>query len=143
MGNKDKNKSANFIIRNKEADFNYTFLQELTAGIALKGTEVKSIRMGSANLKGSYCFFKNSELFIKGMHISAYPQAREDTHEPMRDKKLLLHKRELKKLQKAKEEKRLTIVVRYVFLNEKDLVKARIALAKGKNVHDKRDPQRT
>ena len=138
MGNKHKTKPAGVLIRNKEASFNYTLLEEQVAGIALKGTEVKSMRMGSANLKGSYCFFKNHELYLKGMHISPYPQAREDAHEPMRDRKLLLHRRELRKFHKAKEEKRLTIVVKSIFLNEKGLIKARIALAKGKKVHDKR-----
>ncbi|MEM7361716.1 MAG: SsrA-binding protein SmpB [Bacteroidota bacterium] len=138
MANKKKKKPVDFMIPNKEVRRLYTLLDEMDAGIVLKGTEVKSIRRGSANLKGSYCFFKNNELFLKGMHVSPYPQAREDAHEPMRDKKLLLHRRELRKLQKAKEEKRYTIVVKHIFLNKKGLVKARLALAQGKNIHDKR-----
>lgn len=138
MAKKKKSQSSSLYIPNKEAHYNYTLLEELTAGIQLKGSEVKAIRQGRTNLKGSYCSFRNHELFLKGMHVGPYSQAPEDAHEPMRNRKLLLKKRELRKLYKAKEEKRSTIVVKNLFLNDKGIIKAQIATAKGKNVHDKR-----
>ena len=139
MGKKKPTKGDhNLHIPNKKALFDYELLEEYMAGLVLKGTEVKAIRMGKVNLKDSFCFFKNNELWVKGMHISHYQEGGIDNHDPTRPRKILLHKRELRKLQKAKEEKRLTIIPKNIFLNNKGLIKMRIALAKGKKAYDKR-----
>ena len=139
MGKKKQKKGDhNLYIPNKKAHFDYELLEEYVAGLVLKGTEVKAIRMGKANLKDSFCFFQDNELWVKGMHISHYQEGGIDNHAPTRPRKLLLHKRELRKLQKAKEEKRLTIIPTSLFLHPKGLIKIRIALAKGKRAYDKR-----
>ena len=133
-----KKNTPSLHIPNKKALFDYELLDEYTAGIALQGTEVKSIRMGKANLKDAFCYFKNGELWVRGMHISHYQEGGIDNHETTRPRKLLLRKRELRKLQKAKEEKRLTIIPKSLFLTQKNLIKPKIALAKGKRAYDKR-----
>lgn len=139
MGNKQNKKGTqNLHITNKKAYFDYELLEKYVAGLVLDGTEVKSIREGKVNLKDSFCFFQDNELWVKGMHISHYQEGGIDNHSPTRLRKILLHKRELRKLQKAKEEKRLTIVPTDLFLNDKGLIKIRIALAKGKRAYDKR-----
>lgn len=133
-----KKNQPTLYIRNKKALFDYELLDEYTAGIALQGTEVKAICKGAVNLKDSFCYFKNNELWIKGMHVSHYQQGGTDNHETTRPRKLLLQKRELRKLQKAKEEKRLTIIAKSLFFTEKRLIKLKIALARGKRAYDKR-----
>jgi len=126
-------------IENRRARFDYQFLENFTAGLVLKGTEIKSIREGKAGLSDSYCYFKNGELFIKNMHISEYSEASFYTHEPLRERKLLLSRQELSKLEKKIKDQGLTIIPVRLFLNEKGLAKLEIALSKGKKVFDKRD----
>lgn len=126
-------------IKNKRAAHEYFLLQEFTAGIQLMGTEIKSIREGKATLVDSYCAFKGDELFVMQMHISEYTHGTYNNHEPKRDRKLLLNKRELKKLLTKVKEKGFTIIPILLFINEKGLAKLTIALAKGKHHYDKRE----
>lgn len=126
-------------IKNRKASFEYTFIDKYVAGMVLKGTEIKSIRLGKASLQEAYCYFKRGELFIKGMHIAPYEQATHFNHEARRDRKLLLSKKELRKLEAKSQEKSLTIVPIRLFINNRGLAKLEIALAKGKKLHDKRD----
>lgn len=136
----NKQKSIQKIdIVNKKARFNYEFIQTLTAGLQLYGTEIKAIREGKINLTDGYCYFKNDELWVKNIHISHYKQGTYNNHEPLRLRKLLLQRRELDKLQTAIKEKGLTIVPYKVFLSERNFIKMEIALAKGKKLHDKRE----
>lgn len=105
----------------------------------MTGTEVKSIRAGKASFNDSYCYFHKGELWIKSFHISEYSHGTYNNHDPLRERKLLLHKKELKKLETRIKEKGFTIVPLSVFINEKGLVKLEIGLGKGKKVHDKRE----
>jgi SsrA-binding protein len=125
-------------IKNKKASFNFEFIEKYIAGIVLGGTEIKSIRMGKANLVDAYCTFHDDELWVSGMHISEYSFGSYNNHDPKQDRKLLLNKRELKKLKKKSQEKGLTIVATRLFLNERGLAKLEIALARGKREYDKR-----
>jgi SsrA-binding protein len=126
-------------IKNKKAGHEYFLLQELTAGIQLLGTEIKSIRDGKANIVDAYCTFRGDELFVINMHISEYTFGTYNNHEPKRDRKLLLTKRELKKFQTKVKERGFTIVPTLLFINEKGLAKLTIALARGKHHYDKRE----
>ena len=135
---KDKNIST-IRIKNKRASFEYFLLDKLVAGIALTGTEIKSIRAGKANLSDSYCVFKENEMFVVGMHISEYENGTYNNHDPKRDRKLLLTKKELRKMKSKVNEKGLTIVPVVMFINENGLAKLEIALAKGKHYFDKRE----
>jgi SsrA-binding protein len=133
-----KRDSSNLVIRNKKASHDYEFLEKYIAGIMLTGTEIKSLRAGKATLSDSYCLFRNNELYIKGMHISEYYWGNLNNHEPLRERKLLLTYRELRKLERKVKETGLTVIVIKVFINERGLAKAEIALAKGKKEYDKR-----
>ena len=126
-------------IKNKKASFEYHFIDTYVAGLVLTGTEIKSIRTGTANLQESYCVFINNELFVKSMHISKYNEGSYYNHEPLKDRKLLLQKRELKKLELKLQEKGLTIVPTKLFITQRGFAKLEIALAKGKKLFDKRD----
>ncbi len=126
-------------IKNKKAGFEYYLLEDFIAGIVLAGTEIKSIRAGKASLKEAYCAFSGNELFVKNMHISPYSHGSYNNHEPKQDRKLLLTAKELKKLKAKIEEKGLTLIPVLLFINEKGLAKLKIALAKGKKLHDKRE----
>jgi len=126
-------------IKNKKAWHEYEILDKYIAGIQLTGTEIKSLRAGKANLVDSYCFFVGNELFVKGMHISEYDFGNIFNHFPKRDRKLLLTRRELKKLQKNIKEKGLTIVALKIFIAESSYAKLEIALARGKKEYDKRE----
>jgi len=126
-------------IRNKKASYEYQFIDKYTAGMVLQGSEIKSIRMGKANLQDAYCLFIKNELFVRELHISPYVLAKNFNHEAKRERKLLLNKRELKKLHSKFKQKGLTIIPTRIFLNEKGIAKLDIALAKGKKLHDKRE----
>ncbi|PWJ60148.1 SsrA-binding protein [Dyadobacter jejuensis] len=126
-------------IKNRRASFEYFFLDEYTAGIALTGTEVKSIRQGKVNFQDAYCLFMDGELYIRSLHISPYTEGTHYNHEPMRDRKLLVTKREMKKLNEGLKDQGLTIVPIRMFTNDRGLVKLHFALAKGKKLYDKRD----
>ncbi len=126
-------------IINRKASFDYTFYSKHIAGIVLIGSEVKSIKIGRANLKDAYCFFNNNELWLHGMHITPYQLSDKFmATNPKRPRKLLLHRNELNRLKKEKQEKGLTIVVKEIFISEKGWIKAQIVLAKGKKLYDKR-----
>jgi SsrA-binding protein len=126
-------------IRNKKASYEYHFIDKYVAGIILTGSEIKSIRLGKVNLQDAYCTLLNGELFVKEMHVSPYTMAKEVNHEPKRERKLLLNRRELKKLEKKNKEKGLTIIPIRIFLNDRGLAKLEIALARGKKQYDKRE----
>lgn len=131
--------AQNIQIKNKKAEFQYYLIESFTAGIQLTGTEIKSIRSGMANLADAYCYFIENELYVKSMHIAEYKLGTFYNHEPKRDRKLLLNRRELKKLKIKVEEKGLTIIPVLLFINEKGLAKLNIALARGKHFYDKRE----
>lgn len=131
--------TTKIIIKNKKASFLYFLLDEYSAGIVLQGTEIKSIREGKANLTDSYCAFIGDELFLLNAHIAEYAYGNRFNHEPKRPRKLLLNRRELKKIKGKITEKGLTIVPMQLYINENGLCKVDIAIAKGKKVYDKRE----
>lgn len=126
-------------IKNRRASFEYTFIDTFTAGMVLMGTEIKCIRQGKANLTDSYCLFFQGELFVRNMHISKYDEGTRFNHDPLRDRKLLLSKRELGKLQKELKNVGLTIIPTRLFISDNGYAKLNFALAKGKKSFDKRD----
>lgn len=132
-------KMADINIKNKKAWHDFEMLDKYVAGIQLTGTEIKSIRAGKASLVDSYCYFTEGELFVKGMHITEYAFGNLFNHFPKRDRKLLLTKRELKKLEKSVREKGLTIVALRLFIASSSYAKLEIALARGKREYDKRE----
>ena len=125
-------------IKNKKAAFEYFFIETFTAGIVLTGTEIKSIRAGKASLVDSYCFITNEEMWVRGMNVSPYFYGSYNNHEMKRDRKLLLTKREIRKLQSATKQTGYTIVPLLVFIDENGRAKMDIALCKGKKAFDKR-----
>lgn len=131
-------KSKTKEIVNKKAKFEYQFLNEFEAGVMLVGTEVKALRAGNANLKDAYCHFKNDALWIKSMYIGEYTHGNINNHETRRDRKLLLRKSELKKLNRGVKEKGLTIVPYKIYFSERGFIKIQIVLAQGKKSYDKR-----
>ena len=134
--------SSNINIKNKRASFDYELVDQYVAGIVLTGTEIKAIRLGKASLVDTFCFFVNGELWIKNMHIAEYFFGSYNNHQPRRDRKLLLSKKELAKLLKATKETGYTIIPSKLFINEKGLAKLVIFTAKGKKEYDKRDSLR-
>ncbi len=126
-------------IENRRARFDYQFLEQFTAGIVLQGTEIKSIREGKAGLSDSYCYFRGGELYIKNLHITEYSEASFKNHEPLRERKLLLSKTELRKLEGKLKDRGLTIIPVRLFLSDRGFAKVDIALAKGKKEFDKRE----
>ena len=126
-------------IKNKRASFDHEFIDTYTAGIVLTGTEIKSIRAGKASLVDTYCFINRGEMWVKNMHIAEYFYGSYNNHSARRDRKLLLNKKELRKLQSATKTPGFTIVPTRLFINEKGLAKLVIALAKGKKEFDKRE----
>ena len=135
-----KQRFANDVnIRNRQASFEYELMDKYIAGIVLTGTEIKSIREGKINLQDGYGYFKNGELFVKGVNISPYAQGTHYNHEATRERKLLLKRSELNKLEARSEEKGLTLVPTRLFINDRGFAKMEIALGRGKKMHDKRD----
>lgn len=127
------------VIKNRRASFEYEFLENYTAGIVLYGTEIKSIRAGKASLVDSYCYFVNGELYVRNMHVAEYSwSSMFSRNDPKRDRKLLLTRKELRKLQRATKEKGLTIVATRLFIAENGYAKLNISLARGKREYDKR-----
>jgi len=133
---------AEINIKNKKAWHDYEIIDKYVAGIQLTGTEIKSIRAGKASLVDSYCYFNQGELFVKGMHISEYDFGSIYNHFPKRDRKLLLTRRELGRLEKTVREKGLIIIALRVFMSESSYAKLEIALARGKKEYDKRQDLR-
>lgn len=129
----------NINIRNKRATFDYEILESMSPGVVLVGTEIKSIRLGKASLTESYCYFDKGELWLRGMNVAEYGWGTCNNHAPRRDRKLLLQRKELNKLQRALQDRGLTIVALRLFLSEKGLAKVVIGLARGRKSYDKRE----
>ena len=132
-------KIPNINIKNKRASIDYIFTETYTAGIVLTGTEIKSIRQSKASLVDTYCTFINNELWVKNMHVAEYFYGSYNNHVARRDRKLLLDRKELRKLRQAVKNPGFTIVPTRLFINEKGLAKLAIALARGKHEYDKRE----
>ncbi|MCK5822912.1 MAG: SsrA-binding protein SmpB [Bacteroidales bacterium] len=130
--------SSSINIKNKKATFEYELIDKFTAGIQLTGTEIKSIRAGRASLVDSYCSFYDNELWVRSLHISEYTFGSYNNHEPKRERKLLLNRKELKKLNKKIKERGFSIIPIRLFIDNRGYAKLEIALARGKNTYDKR-----
>ena len=126
-------------IKNKRATFDYELLDTYTAGIVLTGTEIKSIRLGKASLVDTYCLLERGELWVRNMHIAQYFYGTYNNHEARRDRKLLLNRKELNKIQRALQDRGLTVVGLRLFLNERGLAKVVVGLARGRKAYDKRE----
>ncbi|MFN5318184.1 MAG: SsrA-binding protein SmpB [Bacteroidia bacterium] len=133
-----KEATPKVLIKNRKASFEFELLQEFSAGMVLTGTEIKSIRNGKANIADAYCTFITNELYVRNMHIEEYAQGNIYNHEPKRDRKLILHRSELNKLQTKLKDKGLTIIPLQLFISDKGYAKLDIALARGKKLYDKR-----
>ncbi|KYG75356.1 SsrA-binding protein SmpB [Roseivirga echinicomitans] len=137
---KDKNRFSNNInIKNRRASYEFEFIDKYVAGMQLQGTEIKSIREGKVQLQDSYCFFKNGELYIKQLHIAQFSEGSYNNHVTDRERKLLLTKRELSKLESKLDEKGLSIIPLRLFITDRGFAKLEIALGKGKKLFDKRN----
>ena len=126
-------------IKNRSAYFEYFIDAKYEAGIVLLGTEVKSLREGKASFNDSYCIIHKGEVWLKSFHIAEYSHGTVNNHDPLRERKLLLQKREIKKMESKLKEKGYTLVPLRIFFNDKNLAKVEIGLAKGKKLHDKRE----
>ncbi len=126
-------------IKNRSAYFEYFVDDKFTAGLVLLGTEVKSLRSGRASFNDSYCLFQKGALWIRSLHISEYTHGTVNNHDPVRERKLLLNKRELKKIESRIKEKGYTIIPLRIYFTDKNLAKMEVGLAKGKKLHDKRE----
>ena len=126
-------------IKNRSAFYEYFFDNKYVAGIILTGTEVKSLRAGKASFNDSYCIIHKGEMWLKSLHIAEYSHGTVNNHDPVRDRKLLLQKREINKIEAKLKEKGYTLIPLLIFFNEKNLVKVEIGLGKGKKLHDKRE----
>lgn len=129
----------NISIRNKRATYDFEILDTYIAGIVLTGTEIKSLRLGKASLTDCYCYFHNGELFVRGMNIAEYHWGTYNNHIPKRDRKLLLNRKELVKLQRSLQDKGLSVVGLKLFINERGFAKLQIGLGKGRKSFDKRE----
>lgn len=126
-------------IKNRKASFEYFFLEEYSAGMVLTGTEIKSIREGKVSMADAYCFFDKGELYVKNLNIAKYDFGTHYNHNPLRERKLLLTRRELRKLESKLTDKGLTIIPTRIYINDAGFAKMDLALAKGKKLYDKRD----
>lgn len=126
-------------IRNRSAYHEYFIDAKYDAGMVLQGTEVKSIRNGKVSFNDSYCLLHKGEIWVKSLHIAEYSHGNLNNHDPVRDRKLLLQKREIKKIEGKLKEKGYTLIPLRIYFNESNLVKIEIGLAKGKKLHDKRE----
>ena len=126
-------------IKNRSAFHEYFFDNKYVAGVVLTGTEVKSLREGKASFNDSYCIIHKSEMWLKSLHIAEYSHGTTNNHDPVRDRKLLLQKREISKIEGKLKEKGYTLIPLRIFFNEKNLIKVEIGLGKGKKLHDKRE----
>jgi SsrA-binding protein len=136
---KSSNIQQKISIRNRRASFDYSFIENYTAGMVLVGTEIKSIRLGKASLVDSFCYFRAGELYVRNLNIAIYTEGNVYNHEPTRERKLLLSKRELEKLEKKMKDQGLTIIPVCLFTADSGYAKLEIALAKGKKLFDKRE----
>ena len=133
------NEQKKINVRNKRATFDYEILEEYTAGIVLVGTEIKSIRAGKVSMVDTFCYFDKGELWIRGVNIAEYGWGTCNNHVPRRDRKLLLNRKELNKIQRALQDRGLTVVGLRLFLNERGLAKVVVGLARGRKAYDKRE----
>lgn len=124
---------------NRKANFEYYFDDKYIAGIVLRGTEIKSIRTGKVSFADSFCYFNSGELYTKNLHIAIYEQGTYTNHDPLRERKLLLNKRELRKLETKIKEKGYSIIPLKIFFSEKGIAKMQIGIGKGKKLYDKRE----
>ena len=131
--------SHNLIFKNRKASFNYSFSDKYTAGVILKGSEIKSIKDQSVDFSNSYCIIKHNEIFIIGMNIKEYKFANLNNHDPDRDRKLLLNRKEINQIKKKVSEKKFSIIPTKLFMSRRGLVKIEIGLGKGKKEYDKRE----
>jgi SsrA-binding protein len=131
--------AATVNIVNRKASFNYFISDSWEAGIVLTGTEIKAIREGKANLVDAYCIFKNTELWVKNLHISAYEKGGYTNHAPREDRKLLLHRYQLKKILAKLKEKGVTLIPLRLYIEKRGFAKLELGLARGKKLYDKRD----
>lgn len=129
----------NIVIKNKRATFDYEILETWTAGIVLTGTEIKSLRLGKASLTDCYCFVDKGEMWIRGANIAEYGWGTYNNHQPKRDRKLLLNRKEIGKISRALQDKGLTVVGLRMFINDRGLAKVLIGLGRGRKNYDKRD----
>ena len=131
--------SDNISIRNKKSSFNYLLIEKLEAGIVLQGSEIKSVREGKVSLQEAHCVVIGDEVFVRSMNIAIYKESSIYNHEPTRERKLLLRKREIERFRAKSEEKGLTIIPTKLYITKRGIAKMEIALAKGKKQHDKRE----
>ena len=125
-------------IKNRRANFDYDISETFTAGIVLTGTEIKSIRQGKASLVDTFCYVNSGEVWIKNMYVAEYFYGTYNNHQTRRDRKLLLNRKEINKLQKASKENGMTIVPLRIFINDRGLAKVVVGLGRGKKEYDKR-----
>ena len=133
------NKGTSINIKNKRAEHDYLLLDKYTAGIVLTGTEIKSIRQGKASLVDTYCYVINGEVWLKNMYVAQYKQGSYNNHIERRDRKLLLTKKEIRKIQQTVKSPGFSIIPVLIFIDEKGLAKVDIHIARGKREHDKRE----
>ena len=126
-------------IRNRQAYYDYFIDDKYDAGMVLTGTEVKSLRSGRASFNDSYCYFHRGEMYIKSLHIAEYTHGTSSNHDPLRERKLLLNKKELRKIESKIKEKGVTVVPLRIFFSEKGIAKIEVGLGKGKKQYDKRE----
>ena len=126
-------------IRNRQAYYDYFVDDKYDAGMVLTGTEVKSLRAGRASFNDSYCYFHRGEMWIKSLHIAEYSHGTSSNHDPLRERKLLLNKKELRKIESKIKEKGVTVVPLRIFFSDKGLAKIELGLGKGKKLYDKRE----
>ena len=143
MAEKKSNKSSSIdgkrrLAENRQARYEYEIFETLETGLELLGTEVKSIKDSKVSFSSGFCFFKKDEIYVKGLQISEYVFGNSNNHDPMREKKLLLNKNEIIKLKKNFKEKKLLIIPKRLFVNDRGIAKLEIALARGKKDYDKR-----
>lgn len=131
--------TVKIVVQNKKARHDYAILETLEAGIALRGTEVKSLREGKGNLRDSYAVIENGEVLLRGLHITPYSHTSDRALDPLRDRKLLVNRVEIRKLVGKVNEKGMTLVALKVYFNERGIAKVELGLGKGKRSHDKRD----
>lgn len=131
--------SGNVDIKNKKATFEYHILERFEAGMQLNGPEIKSIRGGKASIVEAYCYVSNSEVFIKGMHVAPYDPGSYNNADPIRERKLLLKKSEISRIEKKLKDQGITLIPLRVYLSESGYAKVEIALAQGKKLYDKRE----
>ena len=139
MKNKTTRFSDNISIRNKKASFHYLLIEKLEVGIVLQGSEIKSIREGKVSLQEAHCVVIGGEVFVRSLNIAIYKESSIYNHEPTRERKLLLSKKEIERFRVKSEEKGLTIIPTKLYITKKGIAKMEIALARGKKLHDKRE----